>query len=302
MSVITQIPLRSTRRVRTMASLMSAGESVGQTPGEAAGQSLKLRSVREMFRLVGEIRELGADPSKWRPHMVRRLGKLMNAEIVVSSEIHFRRATNADAREAGVYHVHDIGWGCDQDGNTWQINTERDEKPEAYWLEVLGKKSEPKEEQAKGEDERVVVAVKPARAVYGGTSFVLSQYPLPHLGAVDQLGLHRAWGNQPFSRAEHKLIRLFHTELGRLWRKDALRKAQDPTSDLPPRLAQTLAELQSGASEKQVSIALGISRHTVHNYVKALHRRLGVSSRGELLAKARTTSADFTPKLSVPRE
>ena len=251
-----------------------------------------------MFRLVGEVRELGADPAQWRPHMVRRISKLMNAEIVVSSEIHFRAAG-----ETGVYHVHDIGWGCDQDANTWQINTEREEKPEAYWLTVLGKMpSDSKGDESKSSD-KPLVAVKPVRAVYGGTSFVLSQYPLPHLGAVDQLGLHRAWGNKPFSRAEHKLIRLFHIELGRLWKKDALQKAQDPTSALPPRLAQTLAELQAGASEKQVSITLGISRHTVHNYVKALHRRLGVSSRGELLAKSRASSAgDFTPKLSVPRE
>jgi DNA-binding NarL/FixJ family response regulator len=137
--------------------------------------------------------------------------------------------------------------------------------------------------------------------VYGGTTFVLSQYPLPHLGAVDQLGLHRAGGVKPFSREEHRLLRLFHVELGRLWKKDAIKKAQDPGSDLPPRLAQTLAELQAGASEKQVSLKLGISRHTVHNYVKALHRRLGVSSRGELLAKARPAGGDFTPKLSVPR-
>jgi DNA-binding CsgD family transcriptional regulator len=276
-----------------MAGLMSQ-------PNASLASPLKLRSVRDMFRLVGEIRELGADPSKWRPHMVRRLSEMFNAEIVVSSEIHFRRPRDPQARAGGTYHVHDIGWGCDRDGNTWQINTERDEKPEAYWLTVLGKTDDAKDDE-KSADESLV-AIEPARAVYGGTSFVLSQFPLPHLGAVDQLGLHRAWGNQPFTRAEHKLIRLFHTELGRLWKKDALRKAQDPTSDLPPRLAQTLAELQAGASEKQVSIALGISRHTVHNYVKALHRRLGVSSRGELLAKARTSGSDFTPKLSVPRE
>ncbi|MBC8105479.1 MAG: hypothetical protein H7Z14_02720 [Anaerolineae bacterium] len=265
------------------------------------GEHLRLGAVRDVFRLVGEIREQGADPSKWRPHMVRRISKMMNAEIVVSSEIHFRAAG-----EGGVYHVHDIGWGCDQDGNTWQINTEREEKPEAYWLTVLGKNTPVPQRKPTDESEssdKPVIAVTPVRAVYGGTSFVLSQYPLPHLGAVDQLGLHRAWGNQPFTRPEHRLIRLFHLELGRLWKKDALQKAQDPASALPPRLAQTLAELQAGSSEKQVSIALGISRHTVHNYVKALHRRLGVSSRGELLAKSRASaSGDFTPKLSVPRE
>jgi DNA-binding CsgD family transcriptional regulator len=29
---------------------------------------------------------------------------------------------------------------------------------------------------------------------------------------------------------------------------------------------------------------MGLSRHTVHEYVTALYRRLGVQSRGELLA------------------
>jgi DNA-binding CsgD family transcriptional regulator len=257
---------------------------------------LKLRDVRAAFRLVGEIREIGADPNKWRPHMCAQLGRMINAEIIVSSEIHFRAT-----RAPGVYRVHDIGWGCDHEGNTWQINTVREETPEAYWLDVLGKSPAT---TAEGDSDEPVVAVKPVKAkiVYGGSSFILSQYSLPHVGAVDQLGLHRAWGDKPFTSQQHRLVRLFHVELGRLWKEDAINKAQDPASDLPPRLAQTLAELQAGASEKQVSIKLGISRHTVHNYVKALHRRLGVSSRGELLARARQSDDTFTPKLSVPKQ
>src|SRR5205085_12269102 len=104
--------------------------------------------------------------------------------------------------------------------------------------------------------------------------------------AVDQLGLHRAFGDAPFSAAEHRLIRLFHAELGRLWRKDVLRAAANLQQDLPPRLSQTLAELLSGKSEKEIAARLELSRHTIHNYVKALHQRFEVASRGELLAKA----------------
>ncbi|MGC4030448.1 MAG: LuxR C-terminal-related transcriptional regulator [Tepidisphaeraceae bacterium] len=54
---------------------------------------------------------------------------------------------------------------------------------------------------------------------------------------------------------------------------------------LPPRLAQTLAGLLAGLSEKQVARDLSLSPHTVHTYVKQLHKRLGVASRGELLAR-----------------
>src|SRR4051794_34806745 len=152
-------------------------DSSNPSPPSPRRAPLKLRSVREMFRVVGEIRELGADPNRWRPHMIRRVSQLVGAQIVVSSEIHFRAIG-----KSGLYRVHDIGWGCDQEGNTWQINTEREETPEAYWLAVLGKNDPAKDDSGQ------IVAVKPTRAVYGGTSFILSQYPLPHLGAVDQLG------------------------------------------------------------------------------------------------------------------
>jgi len=258
---------------------------------------LSLRDVRRVFRLIGEVRELGADPTRWRTHMVRRLRKLMRAEIVVSSEIFVRTSPNA-GKTPGVVRIHDIGWGCDGGENgeeVWRIQTDRDEKPEAYWVSVLAETLSPPEQSD-------VVPVKPTKPIYGGSSFILSQYPLPHLGAIDQLGLHRTRNepgdDRPFTELDHRLVRLFHVELGRLWKRDALKKAKDPGSELPPRLAQTLAALQAGNSEKQVSIQLGISPHTVHNYVKILHQRLGVTSRGELLAKAPRADG-FLPKLSI---
>jgi DNA-binding CsgD family transcriptional regulator len=217
---------------------------------------------------------------------VLRLRQLVKAEVVVSSEVHFRKT-----RDANVVRVVDIGWGCDEDGKTWRIYTEQDEKPESYWLRLSASPAT----TSKGED---VIPVKPTKPTYGGHSFILSQCELSHIAAVDQLGLHRAWGNQSFTESEHRLVRVFHLELARLWRADALKKARDPTSDLPPRLAQTLNELASGLSEKQVALKLELSPHTIHNYIKALHQRFGVNSRAELLAKATRTSA-FQPKLSI---
>jgi DNA-binding NarL/FixJ family response regulator len=58
-----------------------------------------------------------------------------------------------------------------------------------------------------------------------------------------------------------------------------------PDVDLSPRLQQTLDALMTGASEKQLADQFGISRHTVHQYVKVLFRRFGVTSRAELMAK-----------------
>jgi DNA-binding NarL/FixJ family response regulator len=54
---------------------------------------------------------------------------------------------------------------------------------------------------------------------------------------------------------------------------------------LSRRLHQTLTALLQGDSEKQVALHLGLSRHTIHAYVKGLYRHFGVNSRGELLAR-----------------
>lgn len=54
---------------------------------------------------------------------------------------------------------------------------------------------------------------------------------------------------------------------------------------LSPRLRQTLDRLLAGDSEKQIAVRLRISPHTVHVYAKQLHKRFGVASRGELLAR-----------------
>jgi DNA-binding CsgD family transcriptional regulator len=71
---------------------------------------------------------------------------------------------------------------------------------------------------------------------------------------------------------------------------DSTAGAQAPSAvtaglGLSPRLRQTLDRLLAGDSEKQIAVRLRISPHTVHVYAKQLHKRFGVSSRGELLAR-----------------
>jgi DNA-binding CsgD family transcriptional regulator len=61
-------------------------------------------------------------------------------------------------------------------------------------------------------------------------------------------------------------------------------------------MRQVLALLAEGHSEKQVAAMLKISPHTVHDYVKMLHHRLDVSSRGELLARSRELLGPALPE------
>ena len=74
-------------------------------------------------------------------------------------------------------------------------------------------------------------------------------------------------------------------DLCRLIGEEITGRAALKMDDLPPRMEQTLRSLLKGDSEKQVATQLGLSRHTVHVYVKKIYRKYEVSSRGELLAK-----------------
>jgi DNA-binding NarL/FixJ family response regulator len=55
-------------------------------------------------------------------------------------------------------------------------------------------------------------------------------------------------------------------------------------TDLTPRLRETLDVVMTGASEKQIADQLGISPHTAHQYIQALFRAFGVTSRAQLMA------------------
>lgn len=63
----------------------------------------------------------------------------------------------------------------------------------------------------------------------------------------------------------------------------------DPISSnrmLTPREQEVLSRLALGESVKEIAVRLDRSPHTVHDHVKALHRKLQASSRGALIARA----------------
>ena len=67
----------------------------------------------------------------------------------------------------------------------------------------------------------------------------------------------------------------------------SLRRGSSPQPDqgrLPLRLRRTLGHLLRGESEKEIARTLGLSQHTVHEYVGQLYRHFNVRSRAELMA------------------
>jgi DNA-binding CsgD family transcriptional regulator len=101
---------------------------------------------------------------------------------------------------------------------------------------------------------------------------------------------------EPFSPQARALVRVL-VEHG--WLLDRLLETSVPQR-LPRRLRQTLELLLTGCSEKQLALTLQLSTHTVHDYVRELYKRLGVSSRSELFAQALRPAA--TPLTAVSFE
>jgi DNA-binding CsgD family transcriptional regulator len=89
---------------------------------------------------------------------------------------------------------------------------------------------------------------------------------------------------KPFEERERRLLSHFYREHARFFGTKLASYPGPSVLRLSPRLRDTLLGLVRGESEKEIARSLAISRHTVHEHVKRLHRHFGASSRGELLS------------------
>ncbi len=99
------------------------------------------------------------------------------------------------------------------------------------------------------------------------------------------LNLWREAGERPFTERERQFVHLLAAELASLLEQGRLAPLAGLERPLSPRVAEVLALLRDGLSEKVIAYELGISKHTVHNHVKRLHTIFGAGSRSQLLAR-----------------
>ena len=246
---------------------------------------LRVHEVRDAYRLIGECRDLGHDPTLWHRRMFEGLSQLIGAPAVSGGEgkwLRPHRAVEAvsafgigfDAHARALYaaYMRDVTPGGDPIFRALQqitgqlvIRTRRELVSDALWYRSVVWNDY---HRPAGIDDRLT-----------------SVYQSSDGGAVSVIALHRSVGEREFSEREQQLMRFFHGELGRLIGRSLVSATEPSPDQLPPRLRQTLACLLEGDSEKQVAARLGLSQATTHQYVTALYRRFGVGSRAQLLAR-----------------
>jgi DNA-binding CsgD family transcriptional regulator len=101
-------------------------------------------------------------------------------------------------------------------------------------------------------------------------------------GSFTGVGCFRSWGSKKFAERERALAQLFVEQCAgwMLQRREA--------AALTPRQRQTLQYLLEGNCAKQIASKLGLSLYTVKEYVQAVYRANGVASQAELMARLLT--------------
>ncbi len=253
---------------------------------------LRLADVRAALRLVGECRDLGYDPGLWGRHMLAGLCQLTGARAGNGGEVRLTRphgplegVTYLDAglepREHDLYAEFLRAYGIDHHPIAGGFAGWRTAAPKPGRIAV-----------------RTRPQLIPDRKWYGSVAYnechrviridhcLVSLLELTAAGWFGSILLHRATGERDFAPRQQRQLYLFHEELGRLI-GPVLVSAGDPLSPtrLPPRVQQALSYLLEGDGEKQAAARMGLSRETVHQYVKVLYRHYRVESRAELLAR-----------------
>jgi DNA-binding CsgD family transcriptional regulator len=246
--------------------------------------ALRLRDVRHAYRLIGDCRDLGADPVLWHGRMLEGLVSLIGATAATGGEGRWRRpggwplpasafSAGLDVAARGRYRAYVQAGSVKHDPVMKALSdipggivahTRRELVPDGDWYR-----------SALFNDNLKVLHLN--HCLYS-----ICRTSEEH--AISGVALYRGLGERDFSDRDRQLLRFFHGELGRLV-GSSLASVFDPDPlQLPRREKETLACLLEGDSEKQVAARLGVSYATTHEYVKSLYRRFGVRSRGELLA------------------
>jgi DNA-binding CsgD family transcriptional regulator len=252
--------------------------------------ALRAADVRAVFQLVGECRELGDDPILWRLHFGAGLGRLTGVGFAICAEM--SGCDRGLRRDLGTAVW---GWENGYDRAAWlkmlatfQKNPLYNPLINAYLARsahTAGTCLARADLLTEAEWHRHEEYLALHRSV-GADETLVCFRPIPGPDdEVSEVFLCRDIGDRGFSLRDRAVVQEAMAAVGPLvgW---PLGRFGDPSpSDLPRRVRQVLRCLLEGDSDKQVATRMGLTRHTVNQYVKAIYRHFGVGSRPELLAR-----------------
>ncbi|MDB5310769.1 MAG: LuxR family regulatory protein [Gemmataceae bacterium] len=247
-------------------------------------------AVRAIHNLVGECRDLGDNPTRWREHAFARLAVEVGADLVVGGEL-------AGLKSGCPRDLGNTSWGWDRgfDRRGWDRALELLQREPNYSSIAgeYGRRMSPNGGDALSLTELVTEPTWKRSVEYTEVFRTIgvehAVYCLPSVpGKANEASgsiLLRAPGRPDFSAREKAIVREAHALLVALVGGPLARFSDPSPADLSPRVRDVLRCLLEGDGDKQVAARLGISRYTVNVHAKAIYRHFGVRSRAELLAR-----------------
>jgi DNA-binding CsgD family transcriptional regulator len=254
-------------------------------PGRS--DSITFAELRRILRLANDLRDLPQGSLEQRRCALNGLCDLVGAQIGLWLEL-----TMAGAGRILVSGAVDLGWGSDGERRAYLSYLDAQPRsidpthaPLACLLR-LGPFTTTRRQVLADRQWYGSEHVQEFRRAGGVDDFMYGGQLSADGVHAHGMSVHRPWGDRPFSERERRMVETFQAETSWLYQTpDKLKHVPPALDDLAPRLRDVLLRLLRGLAEKQVAADLQISQNTVHDYVKELHRRFGVNSRAELLAR-----------------
>ena len=248
---------------------------------------LRFSEVREVFRLVGDVRDLCHDQPAQETRIVDGLCELIGAPLGWASTFGAFRpgaATRVEQFTPGTVRDETV-LKCLED---WQKISDFADDP----MVDLGRPSTEASDVV-CRSQRLTLRDWQGYAIYGGVidpagvaDTMAMWFRYPGGDRIRGYALFRMKGDRVFSPKQVGMARLFVEELGFLYVQGKL-EPPDVLDELPARLRRLVPLLLTGLGQKQIAAKTGLSYHTVRSYVKELYDILEVSSREELGVKVR---------------
>lgn len=253
--------------------------------GTGKSDAVGFDELQRALRLTLELRDLPYGSALQKRHALEGMAALVGAQVAVWA--------HADGIATGRLHLHreiDFGWSCDRERGLFleyidgAQGRSLDPSIPALARRATGAMAVFAREQLV--DDRTWYGsdhVQQFRRAGRVDSFLYGIHA-PGGDTASCFSLHRTWGDRAFSERERRLVEEVYRACPFL-HEPSPGPSPQTLQGLSPRLRDTLRGLTRGLSEKQLAADLGLSPHTLHDYVKALYRHFGVQSRSELLAR-----------------
>lgn len=244
---------------------------------------VRVDDVRQLIRLSGECREIRASGAHPVPHFLAGIAQITRAQVGILFKALLARGAPPVAEE-----VHDVGWASASDRDrvySYVLANPIERDPMCRLAMSAGTetititRSDAIGARAWADSEVRNDVHRPS----GVGDSLMSVARRSPAGSARVIVLKRAFGEAAFGEDERSFLEVAHTECADLLEAPDVAKLGATWS---PRERETLDLLLTGVSERAIAESLGLSPHTVHEYVKRIYRRTGVASRAELMARA----------------